>query len=84
VVEPAAALFLAVLVVAADDAPARRLPSVATVCRDRGAGRCWSEPGESRCGGGDVFRIVIAGADVEVALAECRRTPEPTTPPSTH
>jgi hypothetical protein len=69
--------FLAVvLVTAEDDAPARKLPAVTSVCRTPGTQRCWSEPGESRCADGELFRIVIAGADVGTALADCRRPPD--------
>jgi hypothetical protein len=60
----------------ADDAPARKLPAVTTVCRVPATPRCWTEPGEGRCAGGDVFRIVIAGADVEAALVSCRQSPD--------
>jgi hypothetical protein len=70
-------LLLAIVVATAeDDAPARRLPAVTTVCREPGTLRCWTEPGEGRCAGNDVFRIVISGADVETALADCRRPPD--------
>jgi hypothetical protein len=54
------------------DAPARKLPAVTTVCRAPATRRCWTEPGEGHCADGEVFRIVIAGADVETALASCR------------
>jgi hypothetical protein len=59
------------------DEPARRLPPVATVCRRLAPPACWSEPGESRCEGATVFRIVIAGPrrpDPAEALADCRRS----------
>ncbi len=74
-VEPAAA-FLAIALALADDEPARKLPAVTTICRAKDASRCWTEPGESRCGDGDVFRIVIdepGRSDVAQALADCRR-----------
>jgi hypothetical protein len=63
----------------ADDPPARRLPRVTTVCRAAAERRCWTEPGESRCPRGEVFRIVIdepGRSDVATALAECRRPPD--------
>ena len=72
------ALLLAV-VLAADGEPARRLPAVTTVCRTSDAARCWSEPGESACRDGAVFRIVIdepGRSDVAAALADCRRPPD--------
>jgi hypothetical protein len=72
-----AALVLTMLL--ADDAPARRLPAVTTVCRAPDATRCWTEPGEGACRDGAVFRIVIdepGRSDVAAALAECRRPPE--------
>jgi hypothetical protein len=75
VVETQAALLACVLLVA-DDEPARRLPKVTTVCRAADASRCWTEPGESRCPDGDVFRIVIdepGHSDVARALEDCRR-----------
>ena len=71
------ALALAI-VAASDDEPARRLPRVTTVCHVPAERRCWTEPGESRCLTGEVFRIVIDEpdrADVATALAECRRPP---------
>jgi len=64
------------VLLSADDAPARKLPAVTTVCRARAPQRCWTEPGEGRCAGGEVFRIVIAGADVETALVSCRQPPD--------
>ena len=64
------------LVAAGDgDAPARRLPPVTTVCRDRRTHACWKEAGESRCPMGEVFRIVIdepGRTDVATALDDCR------------
>jgi hypothetical protein len=69
-------LLPVVLAAAENDAPARKLPPVTTVCRAPGTQRCWSEPGESRCTAGEVFRIVIAGTDVATALADCRRPPD--------
>jgi hypothetical protein len=69
-------LVALVLASAEDDAPARKLPPVTTVCRTPGTQRCWREDGESRCPNGEVFRIVIAGADVDTALADCRRPPD--------
>jgi hypothetical protein len=78
VVEPAA-LILAVVLAATDDEPARKLPRVTTVCRAKDATRCWTEPGESRCADGGVFRIVIdepGRSDVAQALADCRRPPD--------
>lgn len=71
-----AALLLALA--AADDEPARRLPPVTTVCRAEARG-CWTEPGESRCETGEVFRIVIDGpgrTDVATALDDCRKPSE--------
>ena len=65
-------VVLGVVLLAADDAPARKLPAVTTVCRSPAEKRCWTEPGEGRCDGGQPFRIVIAGADVETTLANCR------------
>lgn len=47
----------------ADDAPAMRLPATMTVCIDRGAGRCWTEAGESHCDGGAVFGSGTTGVD---------------------
>jgi hypothetical protein len=78
VVEPTAAL-LAILLVGAQEEPARKLPPVTTVCRAADGGRCWTERGESVCTGGDVFRIVIdepGRSDVAQALADCRRPPD--------
>jgi hypothetical protein len=78
VVEPAAALLAIGLLAAGDGEPARKLPPVTTVCRSTGSLRCWTEPGESRCDEGSVFRIVIdepGRRDVTDALAECRRPP---------
>jgi hypothetical protein len=72
-----AAVVVAVLL--AEDAPARRLPRVTTVCRTPDATRCWTEPGESTCRDGTVFRIVIdepGRSDVAAALADCRRPPD--------
>lgn len=65
--------------VSATEQPARRLPPTRTVCIDRVAARCWTEPGESRCvtpapRTDTVFRVVIEGGDgrdVERALADC-------------
>ena len=74
--EPAIALVLGLALAAADETPARRLPAVTTVCRAPATTRCWTEPGESSCKGAEVFRIVIVGADVEAALADCRRPPD--------
>ena len=65
-----------VLAAAEDDPPARKLPPVTTVCRAPATQRCWTEPGEGRCADGEVFRIVIAGADVATAIADCRRPPD--------
>ena len=76
-VEPAA-LILAVVLASTDDEPARKLPPVTTVCRGSAPLRCWTEPGESRCDHGEVFRIVIdepGRHDVTDALAECRQPP---------
>jgi hypothetical protein len=70
-----AAALLALGVLAADE-PARRLPAVTTVCRAADASRCWTEPGESRCAAGAVFRIVIdepGRPDVSQGLADCRK-----------
>jgi hypothetical protein len=69
-------VVLALLLAA--DAPARRLPPVTTVCRATDATRCWTEPGESTCRDGAVFRIVIdepGRSDVAAALVDCRRPP---------
>jgi hypothetical protein len=69
-----AALWLTATV---DEPPARVLPGVTTVCR-AAEGRCWTEPGEGRCTGGAVFRIVIGEPgrpDLGDALAACRRPP---------
>jgi hypothetical protein len=74
--EVGAALLAIGLVVADADTPARRLPAVTTVCRATDATRCWTEPGESRCASGAVFRIVIdepGRSDVAQALADCRK-----------
>ncbi len=66
---------------APDDAPARRLPAVTTICRDPGNGKCWSEAGDRDCARGRVFRVVVAGSkDVAAALAACR-APATTPPP---
>jgi hypothetical protein len=54
------------------------LPPVTTVCRTPATRTCWTEEGESRCVRGEVFRIVIEGADVRAALADCRASAEPT------
>jgi hypothetical protein len=70
------AIVFGVMLLAAEDAPARKLPAVTTVCRAPAAKRCWTEPGEARCDGGEPFRIVIAGADVETTLAHCRQFPD--------
>ena len=65
-----------VLAMAGEDA-ARPLPRVTTICRaDVPGPRCWTEPGESRCTTGAVFRIVIDGPDVARALDDCRRPPD--------
>jgi len=79
VADPLVVVLALALVAAADDTPARRLPSVTTVCRAPADRRCWSEPGESRCASGEVFRIVIdepGRSDVATALADCRKPPE--------
>jgi hypothetical protein len=76
VVEPQVALLAIGLLAAGADEPARRLPNVTTVCRAKDAPRCWTEPGESRCADGAVFRIVIdepGHSDVARALEDCRR-----------
>jgi hypothetical protein len=67
---------LGIGVLAANDPPAVKLPPVTTICRAHGTTKCWTEQGESACKEGEVFRIVIAGADVETALAFCRRPPD--------
>jgi hypothetical protein len=54
-----------------DEAPARRLPRTVAVCRDRASGRCFTAADGSACGA-DVFRVVIDGPDVAVALEACR------------
>jgi len=61
----------------AGEESARPLPRVTTVCRaDAPAPRCWTEPGESLCATGAVFRIVLDGPDVARALDDCRRPPD--------
>ena len=77
--DPRVVALALVLAGATDDEPARPLPRVTTVCRAPADSRCWTESGESRCAGGDVFRIVIdepGRSDVATALADCRRPPE--------
>jgi hypothetical protein len=56
----------------ADSDVARPLPRTAAVCQDRGAKRCWAAAREADCRAGEIFRVVIDGDDVGVALAQCR------------
>jgi hypothetical protein len=73
----AAVLVLLATSLARADEPARRLPPVTTVCRRAAPPACWSEPGERRCDGAEVFRIVIdepGRPDPATALADCRRS----------
>jgi hypothetical protein len=52
-----------------EEAPARRLPRTVAVCR--AGARCFTAPDGAACGA-DVFRVVIDGPDVAVALEACR------------
>jgi hypothetical protein len=54
-----------------DAVPARGLPAIITICRERRSGRCWSTTSEE-CVAADVFRKVIEGQDAGRALADCR------------
>jgi len=52
------------------DAPAQRLPSLVTICRDHAARRCWTIAGASDCDGGE--RVTTAPAGSPEAGAQLR------------
>ena len=69
-------------VAAPSDGSSRKLPAVATVCRDPVARRCWTSPGETTCASADApsaepLRVVPDtgnGAELLQALQHCEES----------